>query len=712
MGLPQIESIEDIHMKLERLQVGLLSGEFDVVDVSDIMQKQIRPKMLKYIGLGMDNKYNLFSEDDKQNVFLMIFLCQYIFNYSGLPTGLSDLEYDQLYEVYINLGNDDMISVNIPKSSTKTANHHYPSLRGTLTKVYYLTDDEVRKNPTRKYLNEWIKRTEKIYSDITGRSINLNEEDIYVFPKWDGCSCVFEFNPDGSLHKALTRGNVYTNVAQDITRAFPHVIGKKTKNGYGLKTEIMMRENDLDSYNKKYNTTYRNTRSIVSSILNTIDSKTDPRLDMLVIQGLRTSELDGKEETLQELADMAFDSPYIKCKLKDVDKIRDFAENHRYVDGLRCDGAVIYLINKDLRKILGREDNKNRYEVAYKFTEETALTKLTDVVFQLGPSGKLNPVAIVKPVKLKGNTITRISLGSMARFDDLNLRYGDTVKVNYDIIPYLIFDLSCKHNPKGDKIKTPKKCPYCGEPLELENGIPIRCANEKCAWKKKGKILNYFTKLGIEGIGFETVDQLYEAGICKSIKDIYKLHKHKNELIKLEGFGEISYKNLIKSINDRGSVYDYEVLGALGIEGISTETFKVLLKKHSLKKLMLIASDESVDELCEIPGIKKKKATKIIDGLNKNIDLIDYLLSHLDIKHDDRKEGRFRVVFTKVRDSDLESWIRDHDGTVENDVKKVTDILIVPEIMTTSTKTQQASKYGIPMVSIDHAKEYIIAHFS
>lgn len=710
MKLSQLEKLEDLHMKLEQLQIGLLSKELTPEDAEKIM-KSVRPQMLKYIDYGMYNRYHLLTDDDKQNIYLMVFICQYLYNYSGVETGLSDKEYDKLYEVYINLGNDDLITVDLPQSA-KTATHKYQSLRGTLSKIYYLTDDEKRKNPTRKYLSEWIKKTEKLYHDITGKSINLENEEIYVFPKWDGCSCVFNFNPDGSLDKALTRGNVYTNVAQDITRAFPLVSGRKTEYGYGLKTEIMMKEKDLDKYNEKFHTTYRNTRSIVSSILNTIDSKNDPRLDMLVIQPLRTSQIIDGEETLQELAEGVFDYPYIKCRLKDIDKIRQFSEDHRFVKGLRCDGSVIYLINEELRKVLGREDNKNRYEVAYKFTEEVAMTTLNDVIFQLGPSGKINPIAIVEPVKLKGNTISRISIGSMARFIDLDLRYGDTVKVNYDIIPYMVFDLSCYHNPDGKKIKKPETCPYCGKPFTLDdNGIPVKCSNEKCSWKKKGKILNYFNKIGIEGIAFATVDQLYEAGICKNIKDIYKLHKHKEELINLEGFGEISYRNLIKSIKSKGTVYDYEILGALGIDGISTETFKLLLKKYSLKKLMILASDESVDELCEIPGIKRKKADKIIDGLNKNADLIDYLLTKLEVKHDSGKEARFRTVFTKIRDAELESWIKDCGGAVDNDVKKTTSFVIVPDMETISTKTNRAGAFGIPLVTIDQVKEYVEKHF-
>ena len=130
-----------------------------------------------------------------------------------------------------------------------------------MTKIYYLFGNEVRKNPTRKYLHEWVRSREREIYEKTGRKVNLNNTDIYVFPKWDGVSCIFEFNPDGSLKIALTRGNVYTNVAQNITKSFPNMRGKVTETGYGLKTEIMMKEDDLEYFNKKYGTKNRGDRN-------------------------------------------------------------------------------------------------------------------------------------------------------------------------------------------------------------------------------------------------------------------------------------------------------------------------------------------------------------------------------------------------------------------------------------------------------------------
>ena len=131
--------------------------------------------------------------------------------------------------------------------------------------------------------------------------------------------------------------------------------------------------------------------------------------------------------------------------------------------------------------------------MAYKFTEEVAYSKIEDIEFSAGLFGRIAPVAIIKPIKMKGNTIERISLGSMGRMKNLQLAKGDKVKVLYDIIPYVLFDEKdpkCKRSGK-EPISVPWCCPECGEPLEFsETGDIAFCANKKCPCKIKGRILN------------------------------------------------------------------------------------------------------------------------------------------------------------------------------------------------------------------------------
>lgn len=706
----RIISITDLSTQLNEIHKNLISKSLSPKEASQIMKELVRPRMMFYINSAPSGMFE-YTDEDKQNIFMMIEILQYIYNYSGEETGLNDTEYDKLYELMILLGGEEIVTVDGPSTDTPIEHHKYKSLRGTLSKVYYLSDDEVKTNPTRKYLSTWVDGVQRKLSEA-GVNINPWDLEIYVFPKWDGCSCIFEFNPDGTVSKALTRGYTVTNEAQNITHCFPNIRGKETKNGYGLKVEVLMREQDLDDYNEKYNTKYKQTRSIVSSILTS--NEADERCDLLVLQKLRTSEIVDGKETLQELAEEAFDAPFLRCRLGDVEAIRSFAFSHKFVDGLRCDGAVIYIIDEKIRKILGRENDKNNYEVAYKFTEESQLTKLKDIEFNVGLFGRIAPVAIFKPVKMKGNTLNRVSLGSMGRFKLLKLRKGDRIKILYDIIPYLVFDDDCEHNFENPVIEAPKFCPDCGEELVYsETGDILSCKNPNCSWKQKGKILNYLQKMNIDNIGYQTISLLYDNDIVKSIKDLYKLKNHKNEIVNLEGLGDISYENIIKEIDSHRKVSDYQLLGSIGIEGIGPKKFKAVLNTFYIEELMGMIENDCVESLSCINGIKEKTAKKIIDGLNENKKLINFLLKELDIYHVDRSEKPilFKACFTKIRDKEMEDFIEENGGSVEDSLTKDVDYLIVPNASVSSSKVDKAKSYGIEIVPIDDFKDVIKQRF-
>lgn len=644
---------------------------------------------------------------------------QIVYNYSGIDTGISDFVYDKIYEALekTNTLMDEYMSV--PNLSDKMYYHTYKSLRGTLDKIYFLkeNDSENVANKSRKGLNDWVKSSARKIKEKTGEDIDLWNEDIYVFPKWDGVSIIFKFDKNGKLKEALTRGYTVTNEAQNVTHIFDGWVEgpfKDMDRDYGLKTEVMMTEDDLQIYNKKYKTDYKNSRSIVSSIINS--DEVDDRVLFLQIISLRTSTiLDNGEESNQSLAPAAFNKPFIRCKLSDIEKIEEFAINHRYVDGLRCDGAVIYIINEKIQNILGRENEKQKYEVAYKFTEETGYSKIETVKFTTGLFGTINPVAVFKPIKLKGNTVGHASIGSIDRFHELNLAKGDTVKVLYDIIPYCQYDENdpnCKRSGEPP-IKEPTHCVECGSLLEKNGNSGLHCVNPKCPCRKKGKILNFINKMNIDGISYATIDTLYEEGYLKKIEDLYKLKTHKKKISKLDGFGEKKVKNILRSIESIRSITESDFLGAIGIPSISKRIFKNILHYISYDELLEVCIYDNnmvkaVNLLTVIPGIGNINATKIYEGLRENKDLIEYLEKELEItKEPSSSPCIFKVCFTKIRDNELEKWIEEKGGTVSDNVTKDTDILIIPLRGVTSSSVKKAEKYGIDIVPIKEFKDWV-----
>lgn len=643
-------------------------------------------------------------------------LCNSIYNYTGNDTGLSDSEYDELYAYYKNLSGDDSLITESVVGESDVIHHKYKSLRGTLDKIYKLTDEDVVKNKSQKTIDDWIATTEKRYYDKTGKNINLLDYDIIVMPKFDGVSCIFECDKDGNITRALTRGDTSRNEAQDITHIVKDIFKGSLKNQehpYGVKTEVMMLDDKLKEYNDKYHKDYKNTRSIVSSIINSKEK--DERVKYLHIVPLRYSYLIGDEESEQHLAPEVFSYPYLECKLKNLEAIREFSFSHKTVyPGLRCDGSVIQIKDPEIQKVLGRENEKQKCEVAFKFTEEKEYSELLDIEFTSGLFGRMNPVAIFKPVKMKGNMVQRASLGSYARFLDLELAKGDTIKVLYDIIPYVDFDSSdykCKRSGKKP-FTAPRYCPDCGSLLEVsEDGGILRCDNSNCPGRMKGKILNFCQKMNISNISFATVEDFYREGFLRSLKDLYDLKNHVNELIQIPGYSTGKINNILNEIDNHREVSEAVLLGSIGIEGFSVKRFKAVLEYFSMEEIIDTAKEKNYTFFTVVPGIKEKTAVKLVDGLNQNMDLIEYFTHELKIEREANKKVDFNVVFTKVRDKDLEQFIIDNYGEVGDSVTSKTNVVVVPYVGVESSKVSKAKKLNIPIIPITDLKQYITDNF-
>ena len=664
------------------------------------------------------------SEKDYRDVYitsyynellaLILKITNSIYNYTGDSTGLTDSEYDELRSYYEAHNKSLDITEKLVEKNNVTS-HKYLTLRGTLDKIYKITDEDVLKNKSQKSLEDWVQQCQRRIKLSSSADYDLWNEEIMVMPKFDGVSCVFECDKDGHLIRALTRGDTVRNEAQDITHIFKDIFKPPftAEHEYGLKTEIMMLDSDFDKVNDMRTKKFKNTRSIVASILNS--DEPDDRAQYLKIIPLRYSYyIDGKESQ-QYLPPMVYDYPYIKCKLKDVDKIHEFAFSHKTVNtGLRCDGSVIRFTNPDLQKVLGREDNKQKFEVAFKFTEETAYSKVKDIKFTIGLFGRVNPIVIFKPVTMKGNKVQKASLGSYRRYKDLHLAKGDKIKILYDIIPYVDFDDSdpnCKRS-KNEPIEVIEVCPECGHALEEgDSGNILYCANPHCPSITRGKILNYCKKMDIANISYATIEDFYNEGLLTSIADLYTLDDKRHLIYKIPGYGENKLNAIIDEINNHRYVPASVFFGSLGIEGISTKKFKSVFDVVSFEDLLLTIR-ENDKEYCEgylssIPGIKEKTAGKIYDGLKNNLNTIDKLLNYLSIIDDKNEPNKFSVVFTKVRDDDMEKFIKENGGEVVDSLTKNTSFVIVPVRGVSSNKTKKAESYNIPIVPIDEAKKYI-----
>lgn len=704
---------KDLSSLLPDLYSDLINNIISAEDVKKELEDPDFKKTLNaYINLDYVNGVVPLTDIDLQNISILINICEFVYANTGTEI-ITDKQYDGLHDLLAYYTGEDVISAPLSNNSRYNGSHIYLDLRGTLAKTYYLSTEEKRTNPSRAYLDEWIKTKEQEIFIKTGKHIDLNEEEIYLFPKWDGVSGIGQVNENYQIDKWLTRGDTKRNLARIITTKVKYDFSKpknlKDKK-YGIKTEILAKEDYLEKHNKKYDADYKNTRSIVSSVINSDED--DERIKNLVIKELRIQELNGK----QILSPKVFDDPYIKCKLKDREVIRKFANAHKVIDGLRCDGAVIYIINEELQDILGRRDDKSNFEVAYKFTEESGISKVKDVKWEIGLFGRYTPIVKIEKIKLKGNTIKSISIGSYDRFKQLNLAKGDEVKVLYDIIPYLVIDDDCKRS--GNKtLKAPKICIKCGAELNNDDAH-LTCDNPECECRIEGNILHYIQKMNIKNISFATIDKLYKAGIVKSIPDLYKLEKKIDEIKDLDGFGLVSINNMLTEINNHKNVHDYTLFGALGIEDIGERVFKKVFTKMNIKDVIKYANKEDVNKFI-MPTIQLKTASKICDGINSKMYIIDKLLKLIDVEETEiNGEGPlFSVCFTNIRDEKLEKYIEELGGEVVDNVTKKTGVLIVPTLDESSddykesTKMKDARKKNVTIVPIIDAEAYLTAKY-
>lgn len=649
-----------------------------------------------------NNISNDMDNDDKTIIEMLIRIFQAFYNNSKILSPIPDQLYDELYEVHRDVNGTEIVGA--PVVGGVKVNHKYPDLRGTLDKIHFLLNRDKKKlTEKRKSLEQWINST----ANRLGRPFRDGETDGFAFPKWDGISAIFECNAEGLAETVLSRGDTDINEAKDFTRMFkgttnmsylvPSGVGE-----FGVKTEIVMTRDNYEKFQLEFGE-FSSPRSAVSSIFNSndLDKKYLPYLTVipLQIQLYSTKEIFIPQAAYE-------DYPFYRIDLTDVEMIREcISKLQLEVEeglGIDIDGIVIRLINKHVQGLLGRDDKINKYEVAYKFPAVEKRTILKDVVFSVGILGGVTPVAKVETVKMKGNNISSISLGSLDRFDTLDLHEGDEVILKYDVIPYLDKDNTCKPG-NGALFIRPTHCPVCK--TELQSDPIVRCVNSNCDSRMIGKIMKYVNELRIMDISIGKITTLFKAGFLTTIADLYHIKDNKRKIAQIPGFGEKSVQKIIDGIDARRKVYDYMMLGAIGIPGIAQKTFKKILSVYTLKELLSVCRDGKVSKLTTLKGVEKNTAVRIIKGVQANEELIGKLLIELDVSRDDRKYT-IKVLFTKVRPSEE---FADHldamDVMILDNYSKEVDIVVIPKAGTTSKKVEDAIKDGKNVVTLEDAYE-------
>lgn len=718
-------------------------------ELNDLLEKSVFELDINSYAeeLLSTDEYMIDGEPVYKLIRYILDIAQYIETDTVMESVLSDENYDKLNALYEQMTGHGVIGTSITSSNRPVKEHKFPELRGTLDKTHFIYDNEVPEKDSRRSLESWLRTTQKKIQNskledftpiksLSGQKPLLASTSKYVIAcdlKRDGLSSVFECHED-IIDDIVTRRDVDANIGMTVTHIIPsdsvtEIFGKSIPEcmshmncGYGIKTEVLMKFDAFDEFCKVAPRVPKNHRSAVSMILNTMEDDYDPNwyqylyIDPLQIsceKPLTLSDNDTENWAFVGVYNDRYQyiniknacSSFISTDNGDIlDELYIMIESRKILAddlGIPIDGAVISFLNLDVVSILGRSNNINKFQVAFKFPAGLQKTVLESVSYQVGPvAGTITPVAHVAPVKIMGNTISCVGLSNYEKLNRLQLAEGDEVIIKYDIVPTLFKDSSCKSlgNPI---IEPPCDCPICHQPLTIVDAT-VRCTNPNCDAKLVGKLFNYVNKLNIDGIGISTLSDLVSADIIHDLPDLYELKNHKMEIVNLPGFGEKSYDNIIKSIGSKLVLYPHELLGAIGIPDIGK---RIMKKICTVIPAMELLNDDPniVDRMCNIKGIGDKTALKICQGILEKRDIIDRLLIHVSLKEYD---GNLKhVLFTQCRDKKFADYLEVNGlAEVHDGYSKNIDIVIAGD--GSSTKKDKAVKDGKTILSLQDAYKF------
>ena len=576
-----------------------------------------------------------------------------------------------------------------------------------------------KNSPTKRVGGEVIEKFEKVVRDKPMLSISdvFSEDEVRDFirkvedevspeyvceQKIDGLgvSLIYEA---GKLVRGVTRGDGL--VGEDIThnvrtiKSIPLELTKPVD--IEVRGEIFMHKSTLEKLNKKREEEgkpkLQNVRNAAAGSIRQLDSKVaaERELDNFVYYLPNPSDFGIKThlEALQFMKDLGFKiNPHNKL-VKNIDEIISYIEKEaetRKSLSYEIDGIVIKVNDVSLQEKLGNTAKYPRWAIAYKFPAEEVLTKLTDIIFTVGRTGRITPNAVLEPVIVMGSTIRRATLHNEEYVNAKGLKIGDIVSIRKagDVIPEVVDAKLERRNGTEKDFKMISECPMCHEKIVKKDGnVDYYCVNPKCPKRNIEGIIHYVSRdaLNIEGLGDEIVEELYNLGFVRSIVDLYSLSDKKKQIMEFDGYGEKSLNKIIDNIEASKNSSLERLLFGLGIKEIGSKTAKILASNFGSMDSLMSASMEELESIRDIGHIT---ALSVYEYLKENKELIEKLKSlGINMKYLGKNMGlnEFisgkKFVITGTIDGygrkEIKELIESYNGTVSESVSKNTDIVIV-----------------------------------
>jgi len=577
------------------------------------------------------------------------------------------------------------------------------------------------------YSEEELRDWERRVHELTGR-IDL---EYMCELKLDGMSLALVYS-DGRLERGITRGD--GNIGEDVTlnvrtvRSIPLSIPRDKLKKAGIPTDFEVRGEMLmplaafrklnEERERQGLATFANPRNFTAGTVRQLEPSitAQRRMDFFAYMLLKDGRtyLDRQSKTMDALEQAGFKvNPNRKLakNLAEVWKFIGSWESKRESLPYEIDGIVIKVDRTAWQRELGFTGKAPRWAIAYKYAARGAVTQIEDIVPQVGRTGKLTPVAWLKPVPIGGTTVSRATLHNMDEIERLGVKIGDWVEVERggDVIPKVVKVVEDKDHPRGHKrFVMPEHCPVCGGNVVRTPGeVDHRCVNANCPAKLQGTILHFASRhvMNIDGLGDALVNQLTRRGLVKNVADLYQLTK--DDLLKLERMGERSAENVLGEIEASKKLPLERVIYGLGIRFVGERTAQFLAEHFGSLDAIMNASAEELEEVNEVgPRIAESIVEFFGDEHNRKL-VSDLRKAGLTFSGQKKEKGTKLAGKTFVLTGTLERHTRDEakkmiedaGGRVSGSVSKKTDYVVAGS--DAGSKLDKARELGVNVIGED-----------
>lgn len=639
---------------------------------------------------------------------LVELLNRYAYEYYTLDApSISDYEYDKLYRELEDLEKE------------------YPEL------IY-------RNSPTQRVGDEPIIKFEKYTHQVKMMSINdvFDQDEVLKFDmdvkkvapnatytcelKIDGVSvaCIYK---EGYLEVAATRGNGVTgdNITTNAKAIYSIPLKLKDPLNIEVRGEIFLPKKSFAKINKEREEEgldlFQNCRNACSGTIKSLDPKVVSKrnLDNFMYQVIGHEDK-SQGESIEFLKEQGFKVNKETKVCKTIDEVNEYIlywQEHKDELPYPIDGVVIKVNEREYYDSIGYTVKSPKWCIAYKYPAEVGKTILRKIVFQVGRTGTITPVAEFDTVYISGTDVSRATLHNEDYIKLRDIRIGDTIMVRKsgEIIPE-VFDVDfALRKEESVPFKMIDTCPFCGSKLVRKEGeADYFCLNEECPARKVNSLIHFASKgaMNIESLGDSLIQRLFDLKMINEISDLYHLEDYRQELISLEKLGEKSVENLLTSIEISKNMNLDKLIFGLGIKNVGAKVATVLCNKYpSIDELM----NASYEGLIEIDDIGEVIAQSVISYFSneKNIKLIEELKElgvNMLYKKKDMINGVFAhkiVVLTgtleKMTRDEAKAKIEELGGNCTGSVSKKTDLVIAGP--GAGSKLTKAESLGIKVIN-------------